>query len=193
METLDYKKLFDVGARITLSSDFINQIYDPNSWQQDCINAQKKYKSLKIIEVTSLHIRIEGIKSNWVLGIYSIDLHQLEPYRKNPEILYAFADNQARLHKKRNISCPLNAAFLWSDSKEGCEFWNTIYENKKVNNSEIKETKQQITQNNNHEIRLQKQKASIIRGTRPEGSRICSSKHKASIRSRQISYTACHC
>ena len=193
METIDYKKLFEVGAEITLSSDFISRTYSSTSWEQDCINIQKKCGSLKIKHVYSGSILVEGTRSNWQLTLHNINLYQLEPYRENPEILYAFADNQARIRRRRNISCPLNTAFVWDISKEGDLFWKKIYENKKINNSEIKENQQQTTQNNNHEIRLQKQKAIIIRGTRPEGGRICSSKHKASIRSRQISYTACHC
>ena len=193
METIDYKKLFEVGAEITLSSDFISRTYSSTSWEQDCINIQKKCGSLKIKHVYSGSILVEGTRSNWRLTLHNINLYQLEPYRENPEILYAFADNQARIRRRRNISCPLNTAFVWDISKEGDLFWKKIYENKKINNSEIKENQQQTTQNNNHEIRLQKQKAIIIRGTRPEGGRICSSKHKASIRSRQISYTACHC
>ena len=193
METIDYKKLFEVGAEITLSSDFISRTYSSTSWEQDCINIQKKCGSLKIKHVYSGSILVEGTRSNWQLTLHNINLYQLEPYRENPEILYAFADNQARIRRRRNISCPLNTAFVWDISKEGDLFWKKIYENKKINNSEIKESQQTIQNNNNHEIRLQKQKAIIVRGTRPKGSRICSSKHKASIRSRQISYTACHC
>lgn len=193
METLDYKKLFDVGARITLSSDFISRIYSSTSWEQDCINVQTKCRSLKIKHVYPDSILVEGTRDNWILKLSNINLYQLESYKDNPEILYAFTDNQAQLRRKRNISCPLNVAFVWETSKEGDEFWRNIYENKKINSSETKESQQTTQNNNNHEIRLQKQKALVIRGTRPEGNRICSSKHKASIRSGQISYTACHC
>lgn len=199
MEQLDYTKLFDVGEKITLSSNFLNRYYDPNSWEQDCINTQEKYGSLRITEVNPTNIYIKGIRTVWVLTIYCINLYQLEPYKENPEILYAFADNQAKQGKKRNISFPLSMAFNWKTTPEGYDFWRKINNNIDNNNSkseesiEISKENQQTTQNNNHEIRLQKQKAIIIRGTRPEGGRICSSKHKASIRSRQISYTACHC
>ena len=197
---LDYRKLFDVGEKITLSPDFYNHIYVDNSWQQDCINAQKKYGFLKIVSVEQNYIEVEGVKSTWALTLPNINLYQLEPYKDNYEILYAFADNQARLGKKRNISCPLHEAFIWQNTLEGYTFWDNIFSGKYLKSKEFKEfietskeTKQTIQNNNNHEIRLQKQKASIIRGTRPEGNRIRSSKHKASIRSGQISYTACHC
>lgn len=200
METLDYTKLFDVEERIILSSDFINRYYSSDSWEQDCIKAQIKYESLKITKVNSTGIYVEGIRSNWYLRISDIYLYQLEPYKDNYEILYAFANNQARQGKKKNISCPLNRAFMWQTSREGYDFWENIYNDKIFKYPEIKEKKeisnknQQTAQNNNnYEIRLQKQKALVIRGTRPEGNRICSSKHKASIRSGQISYTACHC
>ena len=199
---LDYRKLFDAGEKITLSPDFYNRIYADNSWQQDCINAQKKYGSLKIINVDQNYIEVKGIESTWALTLPNINLYQLEPYRENSEILYAFAKNQSNNLQTKNLSCPLSSAFNWMDSPEGFDFWVNIANGTKINSFEIKENKNSLnnnqqsiknTQNNNHEIRLQKQKATIIRGTRPKGSRICSTKHKASIRSRQISYTACHC
>ena len=197
---IDYRKLFDVGEKITLSSNFINNIYSPDSWEQDCMNAQKEYGSLKIIKVNPDAIEVEGLEHSWFLLLDHINLYQLEPYKENPEILYAFAKNQYNNLKTKNLSCPLCSAFNWTDSLEGFDFWVNICNGTKVNSFEIKENKnslnnnQQSIKNNNHyEIRLQKQKATIIRGTRPKGSRICSTKHKASIRSRQISYTACHC
>ena len=199
MEILDYKKLFEVGEEITLSSDFISRTYSSTSWEQDCINVQKKCGSLKIKHVYSGSILVEGTRSNWQLTLHNINLYQLEPYKENSEILYAFANNQARENKKRNISTALSLAFSWKDTPEGSSFWIAISIGKYPKCPELKESvetqkeNQQTTKNNNHEIRLQKQKATIIRGTRPKGSRICSSKHKASIRSRQISYTACHC
>ena len=201
---IDYRKLFDVGEKITLSPDFYNHIYADNSWQQDCINAQKKYGFLKIIDVDQNYIEVEGVKSTWALTLSNINLYQLEPYKENFEILYAFAKNQDKNLHSKNLSCPLSSAFSWIDSPEGFDFWENICNGNKINSPEIKENKNQqsiknnnnqqpIKNSNNHEIRLQKQKATIIRGTRPKGSRICSTKHKASIRSRQISYTACHC
>lgn len=200
METLDYKKLFDVGARITLSSDFLSHTYTSDSWEQDCINTQIKQGSLEIINVNLYDIRIKGTIGNWTLGISDIYLYQLEPYKDNYEILYAFANNQARENKKRNISTALSLAFSWKNTPEGSSFWMAISTGKypkcpesKKSIETSKENQQETTQNNNHEIRLQKQKALVVRGTRPEGNRICSSKHKASIRSGQISYTACHC
>lgn len=196
---LDYRKLFDIGEKITLSPDFYNHIYADNSWQQDCINAQKEYRSLKIIAVDQNYIAVKGVKSTWVLTLSDINLYQLEPYKENSEILYAFAQNQYDNLKSKNLSCPLVSAFDWTNTPEGFDFWVNIANGTKINSSEIKENnnslnnnQQQIKNSNNHEIRLQKQKATIIRGTRPKGSRICSTKHKASIRSRQISYTACH-
>lgn len=196
---LDYRKLFDIGEKITLSPDFYNHIYANNSWQQDCINAQKEYRSLKIIAVDQNYIAVKGVKSTWVLTLSDINLYQLEPYKENSEILYAFAQNQYDNLKSKNLSCPLVSAFDWTNTPEGFDFWVNIANGTKINSSEIKENnnslnnnQQQIKNSNNHEIRLQKQKAIIIRGTRPEGDRIRSSKHKASIRSRQISYTACH-
>lgn len=204
---LDYRKLFDVGEKITLSPDFYNHIYADDSWQQDCINAQKKYRSLKIIAVDQNHIAVKGVKSTWVLTLSNINLYQLEPYKENSEILYAFVKNQYNNLKTKNLSCPLFSAFDWTNTPEGFDFWVNIANGTKINSFEIKENnnslnknqqsiknnnQQSIKNSNNHEIRLQKQKATIIRGTRPKGSRICSTKHKASIRSRQISYTACH-
>ena len=197
---LDYRKLFDVGEKITLSPDFYNHIYADDSWQQDCINAQKKYGSLKIINVDQNFIKVKGIENTWKLSLSYINLYQLEPYKENPEILYAFAKNQYECLHTKNLSCPLCSAFDWTNSPEGFDFWVNIANGTKINNSKVKENnnslnnnQQSIKNSNNHEIRLQKQKATIIRGTRPKGSRICSTKHKASIRSRQISYTACHC
>lgn len=200
MEKLDYTKLFDVGEKVTLSSDFLSHNYHRNSWEQDCINVQEKQGSLEIIEVDQYSIRVKGTIDGWYLGITNINLHGLEHYKENPEILYAFANNQVLQGKKRNISTPLMFAFTWYDTPEGEKFWLDItegrypeYPESKKSIETSKENQQTVQNNNNHEIRLQKQKALVVRGTRPEGSRICSSKHKASIRSRQISYTACHC
>lgn len=200
MKKLDYTKLFDVGEKVTLSSDFLSHNYHRNSWEQDCINVQEKQGSLEIIEVDQHSIRIKGTIDGWYLGISNINLHQLEPYKNNYEILYAFANNQVLQGRKRNISTDINSAFIWRDTPEGSDFWINIkkgkhpeYPESKKSIETSKENKQTVQNNNNHEIRLQKQKALVVRGTRPEGSRICSSKHKASIRSRQISYTACHC
>ena len=201
MKEIDCTQLFDIGERITLSSDFLSRVYHSKSWEQDCINVQKKQGSLKIIDVGLTGVYVAGTKINWYLGIYNINLYQLEPYRENPEILYAFANNQVLQGKKRNISTDLNSAFIWRDTPEGSDFWIDVkkgkypkYPESKKSIETLKENQQEIIQNNNsHEIRLQKQKALIVRGTRPEGNRICSSKHKASIRSGQISYTACHC
>ena len=197
---VDYRKLFNIGEKITLSPNFYNHIYADNSWQQDCINAQKKYRFLKIIDVDQNYIQVEGVKSTWALTLPNINLYQLEPYKENLEILYAFAKNQSNHLHTKNLSCPLCSAFSWTDTPEGFDFWVNIANGTKINSSKIKENNNSLDENqqliknsNNHEIRLQKQKATIIRGTRPKGSRICSTKHKASIRSRQISYTACHC
>ena len=41
MKELDCTQLFDVGERITLSSDFLSRTYTSDSWEQDCINVQK--------------------------------------------------------------------------------------------------------------------------------------------------------
>ena len=200
MEQLDYTKLFEAGARITLSSDIYNDKYISFAWVQDCIKAQEQCESLEIKNVFSDSIEIKGAKHSWLTTLSLINLYQLEPYKENPKILYAFANNQAKQGKKRNVSFPLSMAFNWKLTPEGYDFWRKINNNIDNNSSESKKSieiskgYQQITQNNNnHEIRLQKQKAIVIRGTRPKGNRICSSKHKASIRSGQISYTACHC
>ena len=201
MANLDYTKLFDVGEKVTLSSDFLSYNYNLKSWEQDCINVQKKQGSLKIIEVGPTGVYVAGTKINWYLGIYDINLHQLEPYRENPEILYAFANNQVLQGKKRNISTDIRSAFIWRDTPEGSDFWIAISkgehpeypESKKPIETSKENQQETIQNNNNYVIRLQKQKVLVVRGTRPEGNRICSSKHKASIRSGQISYTACHC
>lgn len=200
MEILDYRELFSVGQKITLSLNFLSCIYSSDSWEQDCINAQKEYGSLKIIKVNQDSIEVKGTENSWLLILDHINLYQLEPYKENSKILYAFAKNQYDNLKSKNLSCPLVSAFDWTNSPEGFNFWVNIANGIKINNSEIKENnnslnknQQSIKNSNNHEIRLQKQKATIIRGTRPKGNRICSTKHKASIRSRQISYTACHC
>ena len=201
MKNLDCTKLFDVGEKITLSSDFLSHTYTSDSWEQDCINTQIKQGSLEIINVNLYDIRIKGIIGNWTLGISDIYLYQLEPYKDNYETLYAFANNQVLQGKKRNISIDLHSAFIWRDTPEGSDFWIDVkkgkhpeYPESKKSIETSKENQQETIQNNNsHEIRLQKQKALVVRGTRPEGNRVCSSKHKASIRSGQISYTACHC
>ena len=218
---LDYRKLFDVGEEIRLSRKFFKNIKShklddsfgcPRLWTVDCINTQEEQGHLKIVEVKQDYIKVKGSGYNdWLLCLDYINLYQLEPYRDNDkfDILYAFANNQAAQHHKRNLSVPLQNAFTWKYTPEGEDFWDKIFDGKKIDlkksDSPIKENKENtnkskqepiqetIQNNNNHEIRLQKQKAVVIRGTRPKGSRICCSEHKVTVRSGQISYKACHC
>ena len=217
MEYPDYRKLFDVGEEITLSRKFFKKVEShelddlngcPSLWVVDCINTEKAQGHLKIVDVRQNYIKVKA-KNTWMLFIDYINLYQLERYRDNNEILYAFANNQAAQCHKRNLSVPLSQAFSWKCTPEGADFWEDIFsgnyiaskksdspikENKETTNKSKQEPIQEPIQNNNdHEIRLQKQKAVIIRGTRPKGSRICCSEHKVTIRSRQISYKACHC
>ena len=222
MEHLDYRKLFDVGAEITLSRKFYKDVEREEKecmmgclpWKEDCIKMQRAQGHLKVVEVKQNYIKVKGCGYNdWMLCLDYINLHQLEPYRDNDnfDILYAFANNQAAQHYKRNLSVPLENAFSWKCTPEGADYWDKVFDGKKIvfkksdSHIPIKENKettnkskqepiQEAIQNkNNHEIRLQKQKAVVIRGTRPKGSRICCSEHKVTIRSRQISYKACHC
>lgn len=213
---INLNKLFNVGEKITLSERFLSRIYDPGSWYLDCIDTQKRAGALTIERVNRDFINVTGTYGSWALNIHDINLYELEPYRYNPtyfaELLYAFANNQDKeahqFGKKtnRNVSTPLSSAFSWASTPEGYDFWKCVSKGEAPDYSKLKEeedisnqNQQETTQNinnknvSNHEIRLQKQKAVIIRGKRPEGSRICYSKYKASIRSGQISYTACHC
>ena len=217
MEYLDYRKLFDVGESIRLSKKFFKKVEShelddlngcPPLWVVDCINTQEEQGHLKIVDVRQNYIKVKA-KNTWMLFIDYINLYHLERYRDNNEILYAFANNQADQHHKRNLSVPLSNAFTWKYTPEGADFWEDIFsgsyiaskksdspikENKETTNKSKQEPIQEpIQNNNNHEIRLQKQKAIVIRGTRPEGSRICCSEHKVTVRSGQISYKACHC
>ena len=219
---INFRKIFNVGEKITLSEDFLSGTYDSGTWYQDCVDTQKQDGSLTIEKVCSDYITVKATRGSWALNIQHINLHELEPYRGNTvyftALLYAFANNQDNnAHKfgkktNRNVSTRLTTAFPWSSTPEGYDFWKCISkgeapdysklmwkEGEDISNQNQQETTQETTQNfnnknvSNHEIRLQKQKAVIIRGKRPEGSRICYSKYKASIRSGQISYTACHC
>ena len=219
MEYPDYRKLFDVGVEITLSRKFYKDVKShelddlngcPRLWTVDCINTQEEQGHLKIVEVKQNYVKVKGSGCNdWLLCLDYINLYHLERYRDNNEILYAFANNQAAQHYKRNLSVPLQNAFTWKYTPEGEDFWDKIFDGKKIDfkksDSPIKENKETtnksnqepiqetIQNNNNHEIRLQKQKAVVIRGTRPKGSRICCSEYNVTVRSGQISYKACHC
>ena len=220
MEYPDYRKPFDVGVEITLSRKFYKDVKShelddldgcPRLWTVDCINTQKEQGHLKIVEVKQNYIKVKGSGCNdWLLCLDYINLYHLERYRDNNEILYAFANNQAAQHHKRNLSELLQNAFTWKYTPEGADFWEDIFDGSypiafKKSDSPIKENKENtnkskqepiqepIQNNNNHEIRLQKQKAVVIRGTRPKGSRICCSEHNITVRSGQISYKACHC
>ena len=213
MEYPDYRKLFDVGESIRLSRKFFRKVEShelddingcPPLWVVDCINTQEEQGHLKIVDVRQNYIKVKATNT-WMLFIDYINLYHLERYRDNNEILYAFANNQAAQHYKRNLSVPLENAFAWKSTPEGADFWEDIFDGSyiapKKSDSPIKENKETtnkskqepIQNNNNHEIRLQKQKAVVIRGTRPKGSRIRCSEHKVTVRSGQISYKACHC
>lgn len=211
MAQIDYRALFEVGDKITLNQEFIKEYSElsPSSWQQDCINTQKETGSLTVTSVESNCITIQGTRARWNLTLRSIEIYELTSYIDDIDLLRAFANNQSQQGYKRNLSVPLSSAFSWRRTREGYDFWSRIYryrgvdpvssawqEDKEDTSNQNKQEINQDTNNkidNSHEIRLQKQKATIIRGKRPKGSRIRSSEHKAAVRSGQISYTPCHC
>ena len=196
MAHIDCRKVFDVGAKVTIAKrivDNFNQDYTlAPAWEKDCIGAQNSEDGLVVTDVYDDFIVVKGESGHNLVTIASLNLNQLEEYIYKPEILYAFADNQARSGKLRNICEDIDTAFPWSRTPEGEEFWCSIRNVEKVEYPNIKESQQTNQNTSNHEIRLQKQKSLVFHGGRPEGTRVRSTKHKASIRSRQISNTACH-
>ena len=195
MANIDYRKVFDIGAKVTLAEHIVDNVrINPRAplWQKDCFNAQNSKEGLVIRNVGEDFVQVQSKFSSWTLGIGDLNLRQLRQYIDKPEILYAFAENQATRSKPRNICEDLDTAFLWRKTPEGEGFWSSVYEGGKVEYPNKKESQQTNQNTNNHEIRLQKQKSLISHGGRPEGTRVRSTKHKASIRSRQISNTACH-
>lgn len=196
MPHIDCRKVFDIGAKVTLSQRIVDN-FNPNyifipACEKDCMDAQNSEDGLIVTHVYDEFIVVKAESEHHIITITTLNLHQLEKYIDKPEILYAFADNQARRGKLRNICEDLDTAFPWSRTPEGEEFWCSIRNGEKVEYPSIKESQQTNQNTNNHEIRLQKQKSLISHGGRPEGTRVRSTKHKASIRSRQISNTACH-
>ena len=196
MAHIDCRKVFDVGAKVTIAKrivDNFNQDYTfAPAWEKDCIGAQNSEDGLVVTHVYDEFIVVKGESGNNLVTIASLNLNQLEKYIDKPEILYAFADNQARLGKLRNICEELDTAFRWIETPEGEGFWGDILLGREVEYPNKKESQQTNQNTNNHKIRLQKQKSLVSHGGRPEGTRVRSTKHKASIRSRQISHTACH-
>ena len=195
MANIDYRKVFDIGAKVTLAEHIVDNVrINPRAplWQKDCFNAQNSKEGLVIRNVGEDFVQVQSKFSIWTLGIGDLNLRQLRQYIDKPEILYAFAENQATRSKPRNICEDLDTAFLWRKTPEGEGFWSSVYEGGKVEYPNKKESQQTNQNTNNHEIRLQKQKSLVSHGGRPEGTRVRSTKHKASIRSRQISNTACH-
>lgn len=196
MAHIDYRKVFDIGAKVTLSQRIVDNFNGKYTfvpaWETDCMVAQNSEDGLVVTHVYDEFIIVKGASEDYIVTINDLNLNQLEKYIDKPEILYAFADNQARCGKLRNICQELNTAFRWIETPEGEGFWGDILLGREVEYTNEKESQQTNQNTNNHEIRLQKQKSLISHGGRPEGTRVRSTKHKASIRSRQISNTACH-
>ena len=195
MAHIDYRKVFDIGAKVTLAERIVNNVKtNPRAplWQKDCFDAQNSKEGLVIRNVGEDFVQVQSKFYSWTICIGDLNIRQLRQYIDIPEILYAFAENQAIRNKPRNICEDLDTAFLWRKTPEGEGFWSSIYNGIKVEYQNKKESQQTNQNTNNHEIRLQKQKSLIHHGGRPEGTRVRSTKHKASIRSRQISNTACH-
>lgn len=196
MAHIDCRKVFDVGAKVTLSQRIVDN-FNPNyifipAWEKDCMDAQNSEGGLIVTHVYDEFIVVKAESEHHIITITTLNINQLEKYIDKPEILYAFADNQARRGKLRNICEDLNTAFRWIETPEGEGFWRGILLGLEVEYQNKKESQQTNQNTNKHEIRLQKQKSIVFHGGRPEGTRVRSTKHKASIRSRQISNTACH-
>ena len=76
MENLDCRKLFDIGAKIHLSSEFIED-GKINSLREDCINIQEKQGFLKVVDVTKDNVIVKGTTKNHYLRLSDIKLYQL--------------------------------------------------------------------------------------------------------------------
>ena len=163
MAHIDCRKVFDVGAKVTLSQRIVDNfnpkyIFAP-AWEKDCIDAQNSEDGLVVTHVYDEFIVVKGASEHHIVAIASLNLNQLEKYIYRPEILYAFADNQDRRGKLRNICEDLSTAFRWIETPEGEGFWGDILLGREVEYPNIKESQQTNQNTNNHEIRLQKQKS----------------------------------
>ena len=139
MENLDCRKLFDIGAKIHLSSEFIED-GKINSLREDCINIQEKQGFLKVVDVTKDNVIVKGTTKNHYLRLSDIKLYQLGTCDNKYEILYAFANNQKMQGFLRNLSTPLYSAFNWKITPEKEDFWTDISRGIKRDYPNIKES-----------------------------------------------------
>jgi len=81
---------------------------------------------------------------------------------------------------------------IWSETPEGFGFWKEKYQYyKSKSNSEILENQKQPNKIENHEIKLQRKKSTVIRGTVPEGSITRGRKRKITITVGYLSNSVC--
>lgn len=92
--------------------------------------------------------------------------------------------NQNAIDKLKQYPEDSNAWFLWISSNEGANFWSNFHKKYQSN------TKQNLTQNERNQIKLQRKKTFIRVGTVPEGCRVHGKRCKASVRCRYLSYSA---
>ena len=77
----------------------------------------------------------------------------------------------------------------WSNTPEGYDFWNAKWAYYKSNTDS--ETLKQSNKTENHEIKLQRKKSTVIRGTVPEGSITRGRKRKVTITVGYLSNSVC--
>ena len=88
----------------------------------------------------------------------------------------------------KSIDCIINC-INWCETPEGFDFWNTKFEYY-YSNTDSK-TLKQPNKKENHEIKLQRKKSTVIRGTVPEGSITRGRKRKVTITVGYLSNSVC--
>ena len=117
-----------------------------------------------------------------------------------PEILEEAIRNCLKQHSleyfKEQVAKPILIWFIFSKTIEGDEYWSAVQE-QTISQATVKDNTSEesnnitIINNKENEIEFQRKKASILRGTVPEGSEQSSGKCKTATCSGHLSYQVC--
>lgn len=135
--------------------------------------------------IKELHMKfITGPLPDWPIFTLDIDFAELMLTR-----IYEYPIGLIDL-KNFTGSIPfIIGSIEWSNTPEGYDFWNARWEY--YNSDTYSKTLKQPNKKENHEIKLQRKKSTVIRGTVPEGSITRGRKRKVTITVGYLSNTIC--
>ena len=131
-------------------------------------------------------IDISSPLPNWPIFTSDIDFAELILTR-----LYEYPISQIDLDVFTKSIHYIIDSIDWSNTPEGYDFWDAKWVYYKYHSNTDSKTLKQSNKTENHEIKLQRKKSTIIRGTVPEGSITRGRKRKVTITVGYLSNSIC--